>query len=119
MSIKEIPGYAVVCDYPGCAAETSDLGDFAFWTQAEHAVAEWVESDGLEVDQKHYCHEHTVWDEAEDATAPMPEGYVGGLLLMERHLAARIGTVTRAALVEHNRRCNAADARARGEGREH
>lgn len=57
MSIKEVPGYVVICDWPGCGVPANEDGDFAFWTEKSSAIDSasdagwWETTDG----EKHYC----------------------------------------------------------------
>ena len=57
--IVSVPGAMVVCDVPGCGAETGDFSDFGFFADDGQAVDAWTDSEGQEVGGKHYCWKHT------------------------------------------------------------
>lgn len=105
MSIKSAPFYTIVCDYPGCGTDTGDLGEYAAWSDLSQAVEEWESSDCLVVengpdDKRFYCREHTIWNPDEDddcAMVPLPEGYEGEFILLERRLRLKAKVMADAA----------------------
>lgn len=61
--IKTVEMYAIVCDYPDCDFETSDLGgDFSAWSDIGAAHDEWINSDCISVEingeDLYFCAEH-------------------------------------------------------------
>lgn len=103
--------YSVRCDYPDCKITTSDLGEYASWSDDGQAVDEWRDHDGLVVEdyfgvERHYCREHTTWNDDEDEEVPLPEGIEGEFILAERRIRMVIEQATERALNAHHRRCS-------------
>lgn len=111
--IREATFYAVQCDYPGCTFDTSDCGEYASWMDKGYAVEEWTESENLIVVgddgvERHYCREHTIWNDDDDGEPriPLPEGIEGEFIIAERRIALRIAVAVDNAQVAHRRRCD-------------
>ncbi|MCT2087340.1 hypothetical protein M3D75_14550 [Microbacterium enclense] len=116
MSVKHQMGYSIACDFPGCGAQTRDLGDYGFWGDIGSAVDEWTDHDGYSGDLGDFCYEHTVWsdedDEESDGERVPMEYTVGNLfVLAERRIAERIAFRERQALMRLGDRCREMEGR--------
>lgn len=79
MTTKALTMYVAQCDYPGCEVETRDFdkGNNIVYDNPEQlaeALARYAWGDGgglddwgwLAVGEKHYCGDHTTWDDVTD-----------------------------------------------------
>ena len=85
MSMQTLTMYVARCDYPGCEVETRDFdkGNNIVYDTPEtlaSAFTVWGDGGGLDdwgwlaVGDKHYCGDHTTWDEEGDERVPMHPG---------------------------------------------
>ncbi len=60
MSVKAVTYYTVVCDWPGCGADSNEGSDYTAWSDQDGALVVvderdwWPDKDG----ERHYCTEH-------------------------------------------------------------
>ncbi len=78
MSIKTMPFYTVVCDWPGCDRSADEGGEYAAWASASGALDSARDADWWEVrDGKHeihYCDEHPcAWASDHEDGEPFPD----------------------------------------------
>lgn len=85
MTTKALTMYVAQCDYPGCEVETRDFdkGDHIVYDTPENLAQafdqyRWGDGGGLDdwgwlaAGDKHYCGDHTDWDEETDKRVPLP-----------------------------------------------
>lgn len=69
MSVLPVTYYVMRCD--GCGSD-ADYGDYSAMSEASHAV-EYGGDEWIEVGDKHFCDDCTVWSEDEDCFVPAPQ----------------------------------------------
>lgn len=87
-------GYAIQCDYPGCDANTQDLGEYAFWGTLGDAIEEWQSSDWYYGEgDRAACGEHIIWnpdDDGDEVIIPLEPGLEAEFFLANRRTQRRI-----------------------------
>lgn len=75
MSVREVPGYTIQCDWIGCDMTADEGGDYAFWGEIESAWMVADDSDGWKGHAKHewYCNAHpAAWSSDHEDGDPYP-----------------------------------------------
>ncbi|HWV45856.1 MAG TPA: hypothetical protein VN039_07530 [Nitrospira sp.] len=87
MTVQQRTMYVAQCDYPRCEVDTSDFdkGNNILYDKPEDLTAAFGYWEGglddwgwLLVEGRHYCGDHTVWDDEADKRVPKTAAVVGG-----------------------------------------
>jgi hypothetical protein len=93
MSVCKITYYQIMCDEPGCTVSTATLGgeyNYTAWATPEVAEADWGNSEGFTIGERHYCLDHRTVHECAECGWTSHVTVVNGKYVVARRTACLI-----------------------------